>query len=159
MPSTKVTCPHCDARLMVGASPPAEKRLRCPQCGAVFTVPAPASDPPSAPGREPDSSARRPRRGPARPGRVRSKKPDTVGLVAAAVAVAVLLVAGASVGTYLFRKHRAATALEVARRAPAAGIDVGRVAREIEGEDIDGHRFRLSDYRGKVVLLDFWGNW
>jgi cytochrome oxidase Cu insertion factor (SCO1/SenC/PrrC family) len=79
--------------------------------------------------------------------------------VAAAVAVAVLLVAGASVGTYLFRKHRAATALEVARRAPAAGIDVGRVAREIEGEDIDGHRFRLSDYRGKVVLLDFWGNW
>ncbi|HEY7328308.1 MAG TPA: hypothetical protein VH592_11740 [Gemmataceae bacterium] len=36
---------------------------------------------------------------------------------------------------------------------------VGRVAPEIEGEDIDGKRFKLRDYRGKVVVLDFWGNW
>jgi len=33
---------------------------------------------------------------------------------------------------------------------------VGRQAPEIEGEDQDGKRFKLSDYRGKVVLLDFW---
>jgi hypothetical protein len=33
---------------------------------------------------------------------------------------------------------------------------VGKVAPDIEGEDQDGKRFRLSDYRGKVVLLDFW---
>jgi peroxiredoxin len=32
-------------------------------------------------------------------------------------------------------------------------------APEIAGEDIDGKKFKLSDYRGKVVLLDFWGNW
>jgi hypothetical protein len=38
-------------------------------------------------------------------------------------------------------------------------ILVGKPAGEIEGEDIDGKRFKLSDYRGKVVLLDFWGNW
>lgn len=36
---------------------------------------------------------------------------------------------------------------------------VGKTAPEIEGEDIDGKRFKLSDYRGKVVVLDFWGNW
>ncbi|HTU19360.1 MAG TPA: hypothetical protein VMG10_14965 [Gemmataceae bacterium] len=36
---------------------------------------------------------------------------------------------------------------------------VGKPAPEIEGEDIDGKLFKLSDYRGKVVLLDFWGNW
>jgi hypothetical protein len=36
---------------------------------------------------------------------------------------------------------------------------IGKVAPEIEGEDIDGKRFKLSDYRGKVVVLDFWGNW
>ena len=28
-----------------------------------------------------------------------------------------------------------------------------------EGKDIDGKRFKLSDYRGKIVVLDFWGNW
>ncbi len=36
---------------------------------------------------------------------------------------------------------------------------IGAVAPEIEGEDISGVAFKLSDYRGKVVLLDFWGNW
>ena len=36
---------------------------------------------------------------------------------------------------------------------------IGKPAPEIEGEDIDGQRFKLSDYRGKVILLDFWGNW
>jgi hypothetical protein len=36
---------------------------------------------------------------------------------------------------------------------------VGKVVPEIEAEDIDSKKFKLSDYRGKVVLLDFWGNW
>lgn len=35
----------------------------------------------------------------------------------------------------------------------------GKPAPEIEGEDVDGKSFRLSDYRGKVVVLDFWGDW
>ena len=35
----------------------------------------------------------------------------------------------------------------------------GTLAPEIEGEDLDGVEFKLSDYRGKVVLLTFWGNW
>jgi AhpC/TSA family len=35
-------------------------------------------------------------------------------------------------------------------------LAVGKVAPDIEGEDQDGKRFKLSDYRGKVVLLDFW---
>ncbi len=38
-------------------------------------------------------------------------------------------------------------------------LSVGKVAPEIEGEDLDGKKFKLSDYRGKVVVLDFWGNW
>jgi outer membrane protein assembly factor BamB len=33
---------------------------------------------------------------------------------------------------------------------------VGKEAPEIEGVDQDGRRFKLSDYKGKVVLLDFW---
>jgi hypothetical protein len=35
-------------------------------------------------------------------------------------------------------------------------LTVGKVAPEIEGQDQDGKKFKLSDYRGKVVLLDFW---
>ena len=38
-------------------------------------------------------------------------------------------------------------------------LTVGGVAPEIVGEDIAGKPMRLSDYRGKVVLLDFWGDW
>jgi hypothetical protein len=49
----------------------------------------------------------------------------------------------------------------VAGRAAAAlyevrNLAVGKEAPDIEGEDQDGKRFKLSDYRGKVVLLDFW---
>ena len=36
---------------------------------------------------------------------------------------------------------------------------VGKVAPEIVGEDIDGKPLKLSDYRGKVVVLTFWGHW
>jgi hypothetical protein len=35
----------------------------------------------------------------------------------------------------------------------------GMVVPDIEGEDLDAQKFNLSNYRGKVVLLDFWGNW
>jgi cytochrome oxidase Cu insertion factor (SCO1/SenC/PrrC family) len=40
-----------------------------------------------------------------------------------------------------------------------ADLEIGKLAPEIEGEDIDGVPFKLSDYRGKVVVLDFWGDW
>lgn len=35
-------------------------------------------------------------------------------------------------------------------------MSVGSLAPDIVGEDQDGQPFKLSDYRGKVVLLDFW---
>jgi RNA polymerase sigma factor (sigma-70 family) len=36
-------------------------------------------------------------------------------------------------------------------------LGVGKEAPEIQGEDLDGRRMKLSDYRGKVVVLTFWG--
>jgi hypothetical protein len=55
----------------------------------------------------------------------------------------------------------AATAyfLQSGSSGPDGGFPVGETAPEIKGEDIDGIRFNLSDYRGKVVVLDFWGHW
>jgi peroxiredoxin len=38
-------------------------------------------------------------------------------------------------------------------------LNVGQTAPEIEGTDIEGKDFKLSDFRGKVVLLVFSGEW
>lgn len=38
-------------------------------------------------------------------------------------------------------------------------LQIGQVAPNIIGEDVNGERFQLSDYRGKVVLLVFCGDW
>jgi hypothetical protein len=39
------------------------------------------------------------------------------------------------------------------------GFEIGNLAPDIQGDDLDGQTFRLSDYRGKVIVLDFWGHW
>ena len=64
---------------------------------------------------------------------------------AAITAAAVSLVAGYSVATDVVHSQ--------------SDLEIGKVAPEIEGVDIDGVAFKLSDYRGKVVVLDFWGDW
>ena len=38
-------------------------------------------------------------------------------------------------------------------------LSLGGKAPGIEGTDIDAKPFKLADYRGKVIVLDFWGNW
>ena len=51
------------------------------------------------------------------------------------------------------------TASERPAQSAVPGPQVGEAAPDISGVDIDGKEFKLSDYRGKVVLLDFWGFW
>jgi thiol-disulfide isomerase/thioredoxin len=58
--------------------------------------------------------------------------------------------------------HRAATTL-----SEHAGNDlfellhltIGQVAPELKGEDFAGHDIKLSDYRGRVVVINFWASW
>lgn len=38
-------------------------------------------------------------------------------------------------------------------------LQIGCVAPEIIGKEISGKLMQLSSFRGKVVLLDFWGDW
>jgi len=38
-------------------------------------------------------------------------------------------------------------------------LRIGKVAPDIEADDLDGKRFKLSDHRGKVVVLVFWAAW
>ena len=38
-------------------------------------------------------------------------------------------------------------------------LQTGMKAPDIAGVDLFGEKFKLSDYAGKVVMLDFWGDW
>ena len=38
-------------------------------------------------------------------------------------------------------------------------LQIGMKAPEIVGTSVRGNDMKLSDYEGKVVVLDFWGNW
>lgn len=61
----------------------------------------------------------------------------------------------------LYGKENATSQKEDAARELKAfqTLRVGKEAPEIKAPDLDGKEFKLSDYRGKVVLLDFWGDW
>jgi len=50
-------------------------------------------------------------------------------------------------------------AAALAGMANVANLKVGKTAPEIEGVDLAGTKLRLSDYRGKVVLVVFWSSW
>jgi cytochrome oxidase Cu insertion factor (SCO1/SenC/PrrC family) len=94
-------------------------------------------------------------------------KSNSAPTIVAVVVVSILIVGGGGALAY-FRSPGKKTQ-PVASHEPGGssippaggpvGLEVGNMAPEIDGEDIDGHRFKLSDYRGKVVVLDFWGHW
>ena len=43
--------------------------------------------------------------------------------------------------------------------SPASKVAIGAIAPDLEFPDPDGKMRKLSDLRGKVVLLDFWASW
>jgi len=73
---------------------------------------------------------------------------------AAAEAEKYLLAAAELYGDDAARKKEIDGELRVIRT-----MRVGKEAPDIKAPDLDGKEFKLSDYRGKVVMLDFWGNW
>jgi predicted Zn finger-like uncharacterized protein len=149
MPKIKAVCPECAAVLSLGESATPGKNVRCPKCDTVFAVPdeAVASAAPNV-----------------RPRRFKTKKQSSpVGTIIAIVAASVLVLGGISVGGYyLFKKGGGGGATVKLRPAPkdaTTGLNVSQLAPEIEAGDLDGVNFKLSDYRGKIILLDFWGHW
>ena len=51
------------------------------------------------------------------------------------------------------------TSQQQAPVTPVVALAPAPPVPEIDGDDLDGTRFTLSDHRGKVVLLTFWGHW
>jgi hypothetical protein len=172
-----VNCPKCEAPLSVSAALPPGKKIKCPDCDAIFRVPDVDDDYEDLPVRR------------QRPGR--KKQGNQAALIVAIAAVALLALGGATWGVIALinssgakkevvegKDKRPPGPLPGANFLPNGGPglnpaapngpglpqadespQVGQTVPEIEGEDIDGQRFKLSDYRGKVVVLDFWGNW
>jgi len=50
-------------------------------------------------------------------------------------------------------------AAELVRIKNLPNLKVGKSALDIVGKDMAGQPLRLSDYRGKVVMVVFWGTW
>jgi peroxiredoxin len=175
--SGRLACPDCGAVPRRGADTSPGGRIRCRECGAVFRAPA-----------EDDNDAELAiRRGQRQGGS--GTLLLIVGLGLTAGAGALLLIVGAVLvwamwphepkppvaqgppGVQPFPRlgPQADDQQQLfpgglppvgANQPPFGGqAEVGTTAREIEGEDIDGKPIRLSDYRGKVVLLDFWADW
>lgn len=38
------------------------------------------------------------------------------------------------------------------------GVERGKLAPDFEVSDLDGRRFRLSEFRGRAVIVNFWGH-
>lgn len=48
---------------------------------------------------------------------------------------------------------------EPAEPTGETGTDPGDFIPGIDGKDTDGVKFSLGDYEGKVLMIDFWGDW
>lgn len=59
------------------------------------------------------------------------------------------------------RLHFGATMSEISQHDiyELENLHVGAVTPEIDGRDMEGLPMRLSDFRGRVVFLKFWGDW
>jgi hypothetical protein len=173
MPTSRFRCPECDALIRPSRSD--GKKVRCPECDALVRPPGDDVRP-----RRDDDDYDRPRR--SRSGARRKPQKSNAALIAIPIVAFVVLIAGGAIAYFAFftdkKSEPAGPSGPVAKaggvrpdggvNAKAAarssgprveGLRVGNLAPDIENEDLDGETFKLSDYRGKVVMLDFWGNW
>jgi len=57
------------------------------------------------------------------------------------------------------QSHRNASPIVQRARFMVSALSVGKTAPDIIGRDLNGETMRLTDYRGKVVVLVFSGDW
>ncbi len=59
---------------------------------------------------------------------------------------------------YFFKRSQPVQRTETATHAGVASISQAQLL-SLKGKTIDGKPFALSDYKGKVILLNFWATW
>jgi len=140
MSAHALTCPACLSPLRSNKPLPADKLLRCPQCGSQFTaIPPPVSRPFAPPPRAespPPPEVALPE--PAAPPASR-----TAPLIAA-VAAASLLAVGGAVGAYFLFRERPP------QPGPAVADDEGRKQQDEAQKKLDEERARLDQERKKL---------
>jgi peroxiredoxin len=62
-------------------------------------------------------------------------------------------------GTHLVDMLEQQKAMEAAAKKIQAGLAVGAPFPVFSEKDVDGKPLSLADYKGKVVLIDFWATW
>ncbi len=62
-------------------------------------------------------------------------------------------------GTYFADKVTRVTSKIPADNTAGTDVATGQPAPEVTFKDLDGQSVSLSQYRGKVVLVDFWATW
>ena len=82
---------------------------------------------------------------------IEPKGRNPIALVVAAVVIAGMLYFG-------FHAARRPSAT-VGAAGGTASLKAPKLAPDFTLESLDGHNIRLSDYRGKAVLLNFWATW
>src|SRR5207237_2073626 len=70
-------------------------------------------------------------------------------IIVVIAAIAVMLI----IGKHLTKRS------DVTQTVNPGGPAIGSVAPEFELASLDGKKVRLSDFRGKAVLLNFWATW
>lgn len=189
MPASRYSCPECEAIIRRAEPVPDGKKIRCPECDVVFRPPVDDEPPmPASKKRKAyreDDDDDRPRK---KSKGKKQKQSNNAALIAIPILALVLLGIGSAVAYFGFIKkdddpnknNPVVLKNQENPRSPGPnnnagpqgnpnavakggngtpGVQIGNTARDISGEDIDGQPFKLSDYRGKVVLLDFWGDW
>lgn len=74
--------------------------------------------------------------------------------------IVVILVIG--LGWYGYYRHLQSNSppeLTAPNTSSSQGATKGKTAPEFALQDLQGHNINLSDYRGKVVILNFWASW
>lgn len=82
-------------------------------------------------------------------------KTSSVSLILLVIVVAAVISAGGIMGLLGARSY-SDRAPPTQPTPPPAFVTMGLPAPEIEGVDVDGLPFKLSDYKGNVILLNFW---
>jgi peroxiredoxin len=169
----RISCPECDAVLKSAEDFPAGKSIRCPKCECSFRIPAAARKTVHA---DDDDEEETPRR---HTQRRKDKQSSSALFIGSIVAGCVVLFAMIGVGAYLviskagklFDDDKDVVGGKNTKIVGTKGnIQFGRggqpladsgpkvrqPAPEIEGNDSAGKRIKLSDFRGKIVVLAFW---